>query len=154
MDQQIILCVGLAVLALLCLPLAGLQKLVLELSAWVLRLILLALLGGAAYLLFRPEQLPAEVIEVLNRVPALRDLLPAPASPSFGAAVARPAAAALVPLLAVLDVCRRLAGRRLRGIDTLIASPVTGVVTAPPADAVTPRHLDRRSAAGALAAAG
>ena len=39
----VIALVGLALLAVLCLPFARLQKLVLELSAWGLRLALLAL---------------------------------------------------------------------------------------------------------------
>src|SRR5262245_65350286 len=48
---------GLIVLAILCLPVA--RKFVLELSALVLRLAMLALLAGGAYLWFRPDAMPA-----------------------------------------------------------------------------------------------
>jgi hypothetical protein len=69
--------------------------------------------------------------------------------------------AALVPLLAVLDVTRKLAGRRLCRIRALTAHPVT----APRADELAPaaapvlrpverRPIDRRTAADAMANAG
>ena len=58
--------VGLALLLVLCLPFARIQKLVLELSALVLRLALLVLLGAAAYLWFHPGDLPAEVMDRSN----------------------------------------------------------------------------------------
>ena len=48
------------------LPFARIQKLVLELSALVLRLALLALVGAAAYLWFHPGDLPAEVMDTSN----------------------------------------------------------------------------------------
>ena len=47
MGQQIILYVALAVFALLCLPFAGLQKLLLEVSAWLVRLVSKLLAGDA-----------------------------------------------------------------------------------------------------------
>ena len=62
----VIALVGLALLLVLCLPFARIQKLVLEVTAWGLRLALVALLGAAAYLLFRPGDLPAEVADTSN----------------------------------------------------------------------------------------
>ena len=44
----VIALVGMALLAVLCLPFARIQKLVLEVTAWGLRLALVALLGAAA----------------------------------------------------------------------------------------------------------
>jgi hypothetical protein len=71
--EQIIAWVGLALLLLLCLPFAKLQKLVLEVAAWALRLVLLGILGAAAYLWFCPRNLPVEVVDTLNHFPRLMD---------------------------------------------------------------------------------
>ena len=60
---QVLPWVGLALLLVLCLPIPAVQKLVLELTACALRLALLAVLAGAAYLWFRPAELP------VNRTP-------------------------------------------------------------------------------------
>jgi hypothetical protein len=158
MYEQVITWAGLALLAILCLPFAGLQKLILEVSAWVLRLALLALLGAAAYLWFRPQDLPAEVTAALSNFPQIRNWLPDPASPYFGACLAAPVVAALLPVLAVLDVCRRLAGRRLRRLRALTAAPVPVAPLAAPAVAAAPnparRWVDRWSAADAMTGTG
>ena len=80
--------VGLALLLVLCLPFVRIQKLVLELSALVLRLAFLALLGAAAYLWFHPSDLPAEVMDTsnsfLSTFPRPRGNLPRPGTPYFG----------------------------------------------------------------------
>jgi hypothetical protein len=73
----------------LCLPVAGISKLVLEVSALALCLGLLALLGGAAYLWFRPAELPAQVQDTLNGFPRLAEYLPEPASPCYGTCVTK-----------------------------------------------------------------
>jgi hypothetical protein len=145
--KQVIAWAGLALLLLLCLPFARIQKLVLEVSAWALRLALLALLGAAAYLWLRPADLPAEVTDLLNNSPRLKAILPEPGAQHFGICVAAPLVIALLPLLATLDVSRKLAGWRLRRLRALAAAP-------PPAPAPVGRRVDRRAAADALAEAG
>jgi hypothetical protein len=144
---------GLALLLVLCLPFAGISKLVLEVSALTLRLGLLALLAGAAYLWFRPAELPAQVPDTLNRFPRLAEYLPDPKSPYYGTCAVAPIVIALLPLLAVLDVTRKLAGRRLRQLRKLAVAPV---VVRPPAVEPAPavRRVDRRGAATALAEVG
>src|SRR6516164_876515 len=127
---------GLAVLLVLCLPLARVQKLVLEISAWTLRLALLALLGAAAYLWFHPADLPVQVTDTLDNLPRLKAILPEPGEPRFGACVAAPVVVALLPLLAVLDVSRKLAGWRLRRLRALAAAPPVGATAPAPAPAV------------------
>src|SRR5262249_24539003 len=133
----VIALVGLALLAVLCLPFARLQKLVLELSAWGLRLALLALLGAAAYLWFQPGNLPAEVADtsnaLLNACPRLNGVVPEPGTPYFGACAAAFVVGVLLPVLAALDVSRKLAGWRLRRLRALVAAPP--VVAVPPAPA-------------------
>jgi hypothetical protein len=152
----VIALVGLALLLVLCLPFARIQKLVLEVTAWGLRLALVALLGAAAYLLFRPGDLPAEVADtsntLLNNFPRLKGVVPEPGTPYFGACVAAFVVTLLLPLLAVLDVSRRLAGRRLRRLRALAAAPPV-VEPSTPAHAVH-RVINRRAAADALAGAG
>jgi hypothetical protein len=154
---QIIPWVGLGLLAILCLPIAALQKFVLEVYAWGLRLGLLALLGAAAYLLLRPERLPTEATDALNYFPGLRAILPEPGTRHFGVCFAGLAVAVFLPVLAALDVTRRLAGRRLRRLRALTAAPVVQmpVATAPePRPIAAARPIDRRGAAEALAAVG
>jgi hypothetical protein len=160
---------GLALLLLLCLPFAGISKFVLEVSALALRLGLLALIAGAAYLWFRPAEVPAQVPDTLNSFPRLREYLPDPASQYFGVCVAALIVIAMLPMLAVLDVTRRLAGRRLHRLRTLAvqsavvappaaepAAAVQPAVEAPPAGEPAPvvRRVDRRGAAKTLAEVG
>ena len=144
---------GLALLLVLCLPFARIQKLVLELSAWGLRLALLALLGAAAYLWFHPGDLPAEVADTsntfLNTFPRLKGVVPEPGTQYFGVCVAACIVIVLLPLLAMLDVSRKLAGWRLRRLRALAAAPP---VVAPAPAAVY--RVNRRVAADALADAG
>jgi hypothetical protein len=159
MYEQVIAWAGLALLLVLCLPLPRIQKLLLEVSAWALRLALLGLLGAAAYLWFQPQNLPAEVTNTLEAFPLLGRVLPAPGAQNFGICAAALLAVPLLPLLCVLDVSRRLAGSRLRRLRALAAkvSAPEGA-SAPSAVAPTPasavRRVDRRSAADALADAG
>jgi hypothetical protein len=112
MENPIVAWVGLAALLLLCLPFSGTRMLILEVYGWALRLGLLALLAGAGVLWFRPELLPAEVGHTLNTVPTLKNLLPPSESRMFGVAVATFLSLVLLPVLAVLDVTRKLAGSR------------------------------------------
>ena len=158
MYEQILAWSAVALLVVLCLPLAGIHKLILEVSAWALRLALLALLGAAAYLWFYPEQLPAEVVQTLDDFPRLKAVLPDPAAQYFGISVAAPVVAALLPLLAVLDVTSKLAGRRLRRIRALTATrpavETVQPVVAEPRSGFVVRRIDRRTAADAMMTAG
>ena len=151
----VIALVGLALLAVLCLPFARIQKLVLELSAWVLRLALLALLGAAAYLWLYPGDLLAEVTDTsntfLSSFPRLRGVLPGPGTPYFGICAAAFFVSVLLPLLAVLDVSCKLAGWRLRRLRALAATPE---IVEPPAPSPAAQRVNRRAAAEALAQAG
>jgi hypothetical protein len=172
MYEQLLAGAALVLLLILLLPLAGLNKLVLEVYAFVLRLALLALLAAAAYLVIYPERLPPEVTETLDNFPPLRGILPEPGTPLFGVCIAASVVALLLPFLAALDVTRKLAGRRMHRLRALTSRPV---VTAPPPPppvqtvAVTPPpppppvepevsppplRTDRRAAAETLAAAG
>jgi len=163
MSQQflpVIACVGLAVLAVLCLPVA--RKFVLELSAWALRLTMLGLLCGGAYLWFRPAELPASVSRLLDGEPWLASILPDKSNAYFGICAASLVVMVLLPLLATLDVTRRLAGRRLERIRVLadepvivaaVAEPVPAVVESPaPMGVPVMRPVQRRTAAHAIAA--
>ena len=164
---------GLVLLAVLCLPIGGCQKFVLALSAWALRLGLLAILAGGAYLYFRPGEMPAQVSNVLNDFPGVLRLLPDRAAPHFGLCLACLIAAPLLPLLMVLDVTRALAGRRLNRLRAIAdGRPEVGTVEsarrtvvetvpaapplAPPVVDATPvmRPIDRRTASTTLASAG
>jgi hypothetical protein len=129
---------------------------VLEVSAWIVRLALLALLGAAAYLYFRPGELPIAVTETLNGFPFLRAFLPEPGTPYFGICAAALIVIPLLPVLAMLDVTRKLAGWRLRRLHVLVAERT--VVEQPAAPDLRPApvsyRVNRRTAADTLAEAG
>jgi hypothetical protein len=154
--EQVIAWVGLALLLVLCLPFAGIQKLVLEVYARALRLALLALLGAAAYLWFRPGDLPVQVTDTLNTFPRLRGVLPEPGTQHFGICATSLIVVTLLPLLATLDVSRKLAGRRLRRLRALATEPKALEVSPAPQPSPAPvvRRVDRRAAAATLAEAG
>src|SRR4051812_46475769 len=152
---QVIAWVGLALLLVLCLPFAGIQKLVLEVYAWALRLALLALLGAAAYLWFRPGDLPVQVTDTLNTFPRLGGILPEPGTPHFGICATSLIVVTLLPLLATLDVSRKLAGWRLRRLRALATGrpPQAGWLAAPPPAPPPPRAEGPGGAARAAARA-
>jgi hypothetical protein len=175
MYEQILPWVGLGALLLLCLPIPSVQKVVLEVSAWALRLAIIALLAGGAYLWFRPGDMPTQVSGVLSDFPRVLALLPEQGSPAFALCLACWVAAAFIPILAILDVTRKLAGARLHHLRTITASPakivapIQPIATSlpiPPADPVLPtadeiaevgvpvmRPVERRKAAEAMTAA-
>jgi hypothetical protein len=107
MAEQSLPWVGLGLLFLLCLPIRFLQKLVLEVSVWGLRLGMIALLAGGAYLWFSPGDLPAFVAVLLNDFPGLLSKLPPMGSAAFALTAACYIVALFVPVLAGLDVARR-----------------------------------------------
>jgi hypothetical protein len=156
--EQVLVWGGLALLLVLCLPFAWIQKLVLEVYAWALRLALFALLGAAAYLWFYPGDLPAEVADTLNNFPRLKAILPEPGTQLFGVCAAALLVAVLLPLLAILDVGRKLAGWRLRRLRALAVEPKVVAAPSAPAPELGPvpvvRRVDRRAAADTLAGAG
>jgi hypothetical protein len=147
---QIIAWVGLALLLLVCLPFARIQKVVLTVCAGALRLALLAVVGSAAYLWFRPEDLPAEVASTLDNVgPLLGPLMPTAGTPHFGVCIAGLIVLLFLPLLLVLDVGRKIAGLQIQPVRPVSEQP--NVVAAPPP---VVRRTDRRAAAATLAEAG
>jgi hypothetical protein len=148
--------VGLGILLLLCLPILPVQRVVLALSSWALRVALVALLAGGAYLWFRPGEMPAQVSAVLNDFPGLLALLPDRGSPAFALCLACWIVTALVPILAALDVARRrvAVGERVVVEETRetvlpVGEPVVDEVGVP-----ILRPIERRTAAAALAGAG
>jgi hypothetical protein len=158
MYEQIIVGVGLALLLVLCLPFAGVRKLVLTVYAWVLRLALLALLGAAAYLWFRPEHLPAAVSDTLNQSSWLRALLPEPGTRSFAIGAAVLVVVVLLPWLVVLDVCRKSTGRRqrpqrVRSTEAVAKEPVFLSPAPQRGPSLALRRIDGRAAADTMAEA-
>ena len=158
MYEQIIPWGVLALLFILCLPIPAVRRLVLGLTAWSLRLALFALLGGAAYLWFRPADLPGGVLDAAASCPRLLAALPDTTSPNFGVALAAIVVVALLPVLAVLDACRH-AARRLRERDQLrTAESAAGVAPEAPAEpaarAPARRPVGRAAAADTIASAG
>jgi hypothetical protein len=160
--DQIIMWVGLAVLVMFCLPLAGPQKLVLTVYAWALRLALIGLLAAGGYLWFHPTEMPSEVSGLTGRYPLLARLLPDPSARHFGVCAASLLVAALLPVLALLDVGRKLGGWRLHRLRTLAALDLTHLTASAPAAALPgaelapaapPRRVDRATAAATLAGA-
>ncbi|HEX3151067.1 MAG TPA: hypothetical protein VHR66_23510 [Gemmataceae bacterium] len=179
MSEQSIMYVawaGLVLLAILCLPMNSVRKFVLSLTSWALRLSLLAVLGGGAYLYFRPAEMPAEVANTVAASPELVRLLPDPAASYFSLCLACLIAAPLVPIMAALDVARILAGRRTARLAAIAdghpvvmsaatppreptrAAVVEQPVYAPPPETtriVTPvsRPIDRRTASTTITTA-
>jgi hypothetical protein len=151
----VIALVGLALLLVLCLPFARIQKLVLELTALLLRLTALALLGAAAYLWYHPGDLPREMMDrsntILSTFPRLKAVVPEPGTPYFGICAVAFLMSVLVPILAVVDVTRKLAGWRLCRLRVLAAAPP---VVEAPASTATVQRVNRRTAADVLAGAG
>jgi hypothetical protein len=158
MYEHVIAWIGLVLLLLLCLPFPAIQKLILRIYSWALRLALLALLGAAAYLWFRPEQLPVEVTDTLGNFPLATALLPEPGTRLFGISAAAVVVAILLPLLAVLDVCGKLADvrpgqRRVRGVEPGAEEPLRPAPAPQRGPAPAPRRVGRRGAADAMAEA-
>jgi hypothetical protein len=153
MAEQILIWTCFAVVLLLCLPFRGARKLILEASGLILRIALLAVLAGGALLWFRPDLLPGQVVTTLFTIHGVRDLLPAPESPMFGVAAATLLAAVFLPLLAILDVTRRLAWRTtpLLVVEPTPAPAPAAVVGRSTIPLTGPRKSDRRAAAEKMA---
>jgi hypothetical protein len=104
---------------------------------------------------FHPDDLPAEVMDTsnafLSAFPRLSGILPGPGTPYFYICTAAFCVIVLLPLLALLDVSRKLAGWRLRCLRALAAAPE---VVGTPAPATAAHRVNRRAAADALAEAG
>lgn len=154
MHEPIVAWAGLVLLAVLCLPIPAVRKLVLELTAWSLRLAMLGLLGGAAYLWFRPAELPPAVLDTLSHWPWLLAALPEPRTPTFGIALAAIIVGALLPILAVFDACRKVPRHpdrgRPRDVEPAAETPSRPEVVRTP----TRPPVGRAAAADVIAAAG
>ena len=150
MQPQVIFAITAVILFILCLPIPATRKFILELFAWTLRFSLMALLIAGGVLWFRPELLPAECANFVNSSPELSQYLPAPFTPLFGLAATCFIAAVSLPCLAMLDVARRLAGRRTQRLCDLadgrvaVASAVAveeRVTTVPVSERQQPRAV-------------
>lgn len=143
MNELIIAWAGFALMVVLCFPSTGTRKFVLEIAGWVLRLSLLAILAGGAYLWFRPDRLPDLVTRMVVASPLLQEILPTPGNRLFGLAAVALAVVPLLPLLAAIDVTRKLAGWRLRRLRQMIAEtnrpPVVAAEVVTVAPVVEPR---------------
>ena len=152
--------VGLGVLLLLCLPILTVQRVVLDVSTWALRLALVALLAAGAYLWFRPGDMPDRVSAVLADFPGLLSLLPERGSPAFALCLACWIVTGLVPLLAAFELTRRRAAVRERVIVAETHAQETVAELLPLGEQVEEmgvpilRPVERRTAAAALAVAG
>jgi hypothetical protein len=148
--------VGLAVLVLLCLPIPLMQRVILQISSWALRLAIIGLLLGGAYLWFRPDAMPGRVSAILADFPGLLALLPDRGSPAFGLCLACWLATALVPIVVVFDVARRPSLVHTRSVVEVEAEPVLPVAEQVLEEMGVPvlRPVERRTAAAALASAG
>jgi hypothetical protein len=147
--------VGLGILLFLCLPIPLTQKLILAVSTWVLRLMLIGLLAAGVYLAFRPGELPASLSATLADHPQLLKWLPAPGSAAFGLCLACWIVLPFVPLLAAFDATRRfyLAPARVTVMETTEpALPTAELVEEVGVPVLRP--IERRTAAAALATAG
>jgi hypothetical protein len=148
---------GLVVLFFLCLPILPVQRIVLDVSSWVLRFALVGLLAGGAYLWFRPHDMPPAISAVLNDFPGLLALLPERGSPAFALCAACWIVAVLVPILVAIDVTRR----RVAVVGQEVTKEETRETVLPMGEPVVEemgvpilRPIERRTAAAALAGAG
>ena len=105
MYVNIIAWAGLGLLFILCLPLPGVQRLLLAIYGLVLRLGMLALVVAAAYLWFFPTQLPTEVGDAVRNTPVLRSVLPEPGTAIFAICAVSLIGVVVLPLIAVIDIC-------------------------------------------------
>lgn len=161
MYMSIIAWAGLAMLLILFLPITVLQKLLLGVYGWTLRLTMLALIAGAAYLWFRPAQVPIEVSNALGYFPWARSVLPQPGTPAFGIGAVGLVSLVALPLLAMIDLCRRSVVRRIEHVTRIVdeaAPPAPRIESVPPpapqATSKVPSRFGRRAAADAMAQAG
>jgi hypothetical protein len=159
MYEQVLPWVGLCVLLVLCLPIPAIQKVILEVGTWSLRLGMVALLAGGAYLWFRPGELPAGVSRVVSDFPGLLSLVPDRGSAAFGLCLACWVVAALVPLLAVMEVTRRLYRVReltARPVALVREAEVLPLAEEPVEEVGVPilRPVVRNTAAATIATAG
>jgi hypothetical protein len=139
--NNILVWAGVVVLFFLCLPSVRISQLILEISARLLRLALLAVLGGGICLWFLPGMAPVILRETFYSLPeVVQAYFPAPGSSLFGLALAALIVLTFLPALAVLDTMRHLAGQRLKTLRDLADSSNL------PLPANTSHHSPHRSA--------
>jgi hypothetical protein len=159
MYENIFAWAGLGLIFFLCLPLAGVQRFFLTLYGLALRLGMLALIGAAAYLWCYPNQLPNEIADAVGKTPLLKSMLPDPGRAIFAICALALVAVVVLPLIAVIDRCRRAAYRRE---EIVIAESVAVQATPirhdelpePPPEYRVPPRFGRRAAADSMAKAG
>ena len=159
MIENIIAWSGLGLLLILCMPFMGVKRLLLFVYGWTLRLALLGAIGAAAYLWFRPAQIPAEIPDTIRNFAWLKNMLPEPGTPLYGMYLVGIVAIVLLPLLAVIDICWRAVGRYTEVHTTVVTEqrlePIrTGGLPPPAPQPVVPSRYGRRAAADAMAQAG
>jgi hypothetical protein len=159
MFENVIAWAVLGLLFVLCLPLTGVKRLLLFVYGWALRLAMLGLIGGAAYLWFRPAQLPQEIPDTIRNFAWLKNVLPDPFTPLYGVWIAGLAGIVLLPLLAIIDICRSAVARHVEiestGTTERRVEPArTGGLPPAPQPPIPTARYSRRAAADAMAAAG
>jgi len=164
MYETIIAWAGLGLLFLLCLPFARVQRTLLVVYGLGLRLGMIALVLAAAYLWFRPAEIPSEVTDTVRNISALERILPEPGTPIFAICAVSLIAVALLPLIAVIDICRRAVGRtekivvtetvRVQNAPAVFEERSTPVAPVAVAINPAPSRFGRRAAANAIAQAG
>lgn len=111
---------ALAIVLLLSLPASEISKFVLEIVTLALRLALWMVLAAGIFLWLRPEALPPVAEELFQQLPQeALDILPAPGEPIFGLVMASIIVGVFLPVLAMLDVTRKLSGSHLRRLRAL-----------------------------------
>jgi len=164
MYETIVAWAGLGLLFLLCLPFARVQRTLLVVYGLGLRLGMIALVLAAAYLWFRPAEIPSEVTDTVRNISVLERILPEPGTPIFAICLVSLIAVVVLPLIAVIDICRRGVGTRERVVvsETVRVQNAPAVFeerstpVAPVAVAINPApsRFGRRAAANAIAQAG
>jgi hypothetical protein len=161
MYENIIAWAVLGLVLILCLPLPRVQRFLLSLYGLGLRFGMLVLVAAAAYLWFRPAQLPSEIADTVLASPLLTRLLPEPGAPIFAICAIGLIALVVLPLIALIAVCRRSLSARERIVVTesiqVQAPPVVSEsrhATAVQAQNSLPSRFGRRGAAHVMAQAG
>lgn len=164
MYETIVAWAGMGLLLTLCLPFATVQRFLLMVYGLALRLGMIALVAAAGYLWFRPAELPSEVANSVRNVPVLERILPEPGTPIFAVCLVSLIAVVILPLIAVIDVCRRRARTQERvavseaargpSAPAVFEERTAPVPSIPVATNPAPSRFGRHAAANAMADAG
>ena len=165
MYENIIAWSALGLLLLLCLPFVGLQRFMLNVYGGLLRLGMVALVVSAGYLWYYPQRVPADVAHLVHATPLMLNNLPDPGTPLFGICTVALISIVMLPLLAVIDICRSSVRRNAAVFHSERVAPqpqpqpqpqfqpapvMAEVWTAPAPEPTPPSRFGRRAAADAL----